>query len=165
MQDTVNNTPDAAKMFKATKLLTKHRKRDVFIIKDDGTRITGIENVKREMSEFCKNKFFDKNEANVPMDANGPLREPITVSEVPNAINKLSNGKAPRINNLHVEIVKCRPLSLLKRIRDILTGMFENGNDPGVGKGILVPIQKPGKKVGLLKSLRPLTLLPLIRKI
>ena len=40
-----------------------------------------------------------------------------------------------------------------------------NGNDPGVGKGILVPIQKPGKKVGLIKSLRPLTLLPLIRKI
>ena len=87
--DTVNNTPDAAKMFKTTKLLTKHRKRDVFIIKDDGTRITDIENVKRKMCEFYKNMFFDKNETNVPMDTNRPLREPITVSEVRNAIKKL----------------------------------------------------------------------------
>ena len=50
-------------------------------------------------------------------------------------------------------------------ITNVLNSIFEGNKDFKIGNGILVPIQKANKPKGPKKNLRPITLLPILRKI
>jgi len=94
-----------------------------------------------------------------------PLETPINIREVANAARKLRNGKACGIDKIPAELLKYGPDSLFSRICEILNRCFEEGENQMIGEGIVIPIPKPGKKPGILKNLRPITLLPALRKV
>ena len=93
------------------------------------------------------------------------LNRKITVKEVKTAVWKITNSKAPRKDNINVELLKYAP-KIYKEIANILNGFYER-NDTGIklGTGTLLPLQKPKKTEGPVKNLRPINLLEVIRKI
>ena len=93
------------------------------------------------------------------------LNKPITREEVTKIINTTMNNKAPGKDNISVELLKYAP-SVHNKIAEILNNMFEKHSEIDTGSAILVPLQKPPlKKKGPVKNLRPVNLLPVIRKV
>ena len=80
-------------------------------------------------------------------------------------INKLNNNKTPGIDNISAEMVKYGPLTLFEAIKETLNEAFEKEIELELGEGILVSLQKPGKTKGPVTNLRPVILLPILRKI
>ena len=81
------------------------------------------------------------------------------------SINKLNNNKTPGIDNISAEMVKYGPLILFETIKEVPNETFEKETELELGDGILVSLQKPGKTKGPVTNLRPVILLPLLRKI
>ena len=94
-----------------------------------------------------------------------PLNNEITVDEVDKNIKKLNNRRSPGFDHISAELIKYSTPELTQCITTALNSIFENNKDQQVGKGILAPIQKANKTKGPKKNLRPITLLPILRKI
>jgi hypothetical protein len=89
-----------------------------------------------------------------------------TSSEIENAVKSLKNNKSPGIDNLNAELLKYGPEEMFEEISEIFNTIAETGETPDeLTNGILIPIQKPGKKQGPPSHLRPIVLLSTLRKI
>ena len=67
---------------------------------------------------------------------------------------------------INAELVKYAPIFILAQIAILLNNIFSNHVDIDTGDGELVVLPKPPpKETGLVANLRPITLLPIIRKI
>ena len=76
----------------------------------------------------------------------------------------MSNNKA--YVKIPIELIKYSPYSIHDKTADILNNIFAKHIDVKTGNADLVPLQKPPpKKKGPVKNLRPINLLPEIRKI
>ena len=62
-------------------------------------------------------------------------------------------------------MVKYGPVALHEAIKKLFNEAFEKEQELELGAGILVPLQKPGKAKDPVANLRPVILLPIIRKI
>ena len=62
-------------------------------------------------------------------------------------------------------MVKYGPVALYEAIKKLFNEAFEEEQELELGAGILVPLQKPGKAKGPVANLRPVILLPIIRKV
>ena len=93
------------------------------------------------------------------------LIHPISNEEVTKSISKLNNNRSAGYDTITAELIKCGPEILQSIIKTILNNCFEQHKQIDIGKGILVALQKPGKPKGPVKNLRPVILLPIIRKI
>ena len=106
---------------------------------------------------------------NPPISLNIPPRkmtELFNEEEVRKAINSLKNGKSPGIDDLCAEQLKNGPGLTCHKIAALLNHMAATGDHPiEIKTGILVPLQKPGKKKGPTSNLRPVIILSLLRKI
>ena len=94
-----------------------------------------------------------------------PLDTHISVKEKEKAIKRINNNRAAGLVEITAELVKYAPAELWEVITDILNECFEEHKMIDVGKGALIPLQKPGKPKGPIKNLRPVILLLIIRKI
>jgi hypothetical protein len=96
----------------------------------------------------------------------GPLPLPILTLEITTALNQLSNGKAPGPDLLPPELLKYidQPL-FLDLLCILLNEIFINSHPIDIiHKGYLITFNKPNKDP-LVTNLRPITLLPLLRKL
>jgi len=84
----------------------------------------------------------------------GLLKNPIQVEETGKALQKLKNGKASGNDKIAAELIKYGGPPLAQAITDVLNDMFCTGTALDlIGVGVLVPLQKPGKPRGPLKSI------------
>ena len=93
------------------------------------------------------------------------LEHEITLDEVTKSIMKLNNNRAPGYDKITAEIIKYDREELHQKITSILNNCISNNLDINTGFEILAPLQKPGKTKGPEANLRPVILLPFIRKI
>ena len=93
------------------------------------------------------------------------LEHEITLDEVTKSIMKLNNNRAPGYDKITAEMIKYGPEELHQKITSILNNCISNNLDINTGFGHFAPQQKQGKIKGPVKNLRPVILLPVIRKI
>ena len=93
------------------------------------------------------------------------LENEISNDEVKKSISKLNNNRAPGYDKITAEMIKYGPEELHQKITTILNNCVSNNIDIKTGFGLLAPLQKPGKTRGPVINLRPVILLPIIRKI
>ncbi|GFR67859.1 RNA-directed DNA polymerase from mobile element jockey-like [Elysia marginata] len=84
--------------------------------------------------------------------------------EVRKSFNSLNNNKAPGEDEIHAELLKYGTPLLDQTISDIFNTTFNKHEKIDINGGVLIAIQKPGKKNGPLNNLRPITLLNSLRK-
>ena len=76
----------------------------------------------------------------------------------------MSNNKA--YVKIPIEMIKYAPDSVHNKTAEVLNNIFAKHVDVDTGSAALIPLQKPPpKKKGPVKNLRPINLLPVIRKI
>ena len=94
-----------------------------------------------------------------------PLTQIITTEEIVKALTKMSNQKSPGKDNIPVEFLKNAPNIAHQQISMIMNNTFSEHEPNDIGTGILFPLPKPNKPRGAVKSLRPIMLLEISRKI
>ena len=92
------------------------------------------------------------------------LTHRITPAEINQAIGKLNNGRASGHDDIPAELFKCSADLLAQPIANIFNDALEHHEPLGLGKGVLILIQKPGKPKGPLTSVRRIVLLTTLRK-
>ena len=88
----------------------------------------------------------------------------ITPVEVQRAISKLNSGRACGHDDLPADLLKGTADLIAPSIATIFNDALEHHEPLDIGKGVLVLLQKPGKPVGPLTSVRPIVLLSALRK-
>lgn len=94
------------------------------------------------------------------------MTTPFTSAEIRKAVFKIKSGKIPGCDGIQIELIKNAPTKILEVIADIYNNLAETGDCPKeITYGLLRPLQKPGKPKGPVSNLRPIILLPILRKI
>ena len=133
----------------------------------DGKHCTSVKQQVEIIIEVFKDTFVKPNQDEVkyyPPSKNIPLFD---AGEISKATRKLNNGKSPGIDDLPGEMIKHAPQVIHEEIAEILSISVETEDYLKVlREGILAPLQKPPKKEMERKNnLRPIILLPIVRKI
>lgn len=153
-------------MFKATKLLNQKHFENYKVEDREGKLATRPNDILEIVSSHFKNKFQDeKAEMISPFQGEPkPLEKPITPEEVRKSFNSLNNNKAPGEDEIHAELLKYGTPLLDLTIADIFNTTFNKHEKIDINGGVLIAIQRPGKKKGPPNNLRPITLLNSLRK-
>ena len=94
-----------------------------------------------------------------------PLR-PISMLELETAIDSTPNGKAAGADGLHNEVLKRLTPRIKNWMLSLLNESLRTGRvSPMFRSGIIVPVPKPNADPSALKSLRPITLTPVVSKV
>ena len=96
---------------------------------------------------------------------NQPLQQSIEASEVNSAMKKLNNARACGYDSLPGDFLKNAADQLDAPLAALFNQSLEHGQPLELGCGILIMLQKPGKAIGALSSLRPTVLLTTLRKV
>jgi sorting nexin-29 len=160
----IENAANSMKMFKAVKSLNSKRVNKIEVNDEHGKRIANPAKCHDYLKQYFEGNFKSQNQP-VPNITKAPLQKPITSEEVKKTINKMGNGKAAGKDQINIELIKYGTQTLYEETARALNEIFENGLDHGIGEGLLVPIQKPGKARGPAKNYRPVILLTTLRKI
>ena len=158
---------DDARMYAAVRYLNKNRPENTFVHDKDGRCVTN----RQSMYEIINNHFkahFQKQDVLIvePFKESEPkrLNRPLTGTEIKKTARCLKNGKSTA--DIPAELIKYGPDRAHSSIATVLNNMLEKQEDIDIGRGTLLPIQKPKpKQVGPVKNLRPITLLRMIRKV
>ena len=126
---------------------------------------------KEEAAEYVRSyfvsQFSDANKS--PLEAHPPDPKPlaysITTAEVKEAVKKLKNRRAVGLDGLSAELLKNGPPEMYTVIAKLLNTAMAQGEDLELGLAKLVTLPKPGKVAGPVKNIRPIALLPLLRKV
>lgn len=161
----INNASHSQKMYKAVKYLRKGKRTPISVIDEEGKRITNTSEVARRLTDFYRARFHDVDAILSENDVKKPLNTPITIEEVKNCLALMSNGKAPGFDGVNAELLKYGPPVLHRHLCRILNEIFCGKGNKDIGKGVIVPINKPGKARGVLNNFRPVTLLSSLRKL
>ena len=89
---------------------------------------------------------------------------PITPVEVQRAISKLNSGRACGHDDLAADLLKSTADLIASSIAAIFNEAVEPHKHLDIGKRVLILLQKPGKPVGPLRSVRPIVQLSALRK-
>ena len=165
----VDKCKDSAKMFQAIREVQEFGKarQKLVVHNEQGDRIIDDKEVAEYVKAHFVTQFIDVRMP--PLDDNTseprPLLCQIKPSEVDRATRKLKNGRAVGLDNLCAELVKHGPPELPSMLADVLNKALALGEDLGLGLAKLITLPKPGKPAGPVKNIRPIALLPLLRKI
>lgn len=140
--------------------------------------VAGTEALNAEATRAMSAKFGGALAPTVQRTTAGALHQPITSDEVRQAMKRLPNGRATGPDDAESELYKYalqrvdelrgdgHPRPIEATIAELLNDLFISGrNAPEIGQGRLVLLQKPGKPKGPATSLRPITILNVIRKL
>ena len=163
----INKLKDSAKTFKAINMLTRKKFENPFVEDEKGRNVTNPTEIYRIMKNHFQQHFFDETIYKLKAFTGNPekLDQPITKEEVEKSIKNLNNNRSPGYDNIAVELIKYGPDELHDVIKNILNKALEEHVELDIGVGVLVALQKPGKPKGPVKNLRPVILLPILRKI
>ena len=155
-------------MFRAVKNLNRKPLNNPFVFDKEKKKVTHPQEIHDIIKDHFKNHFYKEHHANIEPFSGvpRPLKNPITLEEIRNAVRKMTNNRAPGFDNISVELIKYAPNVILTEVADILNESFETHNSNlQLGKGQLATLWKPNKTEGPVENLRPVTLLPVLRKI
>ena len=163
----IDETKDSAKMFKAVNMLSRKKFENPYIHDKNGRHIVNPQHIYKAIRDHFQGQFKDETIQTVEPFERQPqkLDFPITKEEVMSSIRKLHNNRSAGYDNFSAELIKYGPENLHDILPTIINEAFEKHADIETGIGILVPLQKPGKVKGPVKNLRPVVLLPIIRKV
>ena len=154
-------------MFKAVKVLNRKKFENPKVEDTEGKFVTNPNDIHQLITGHFKSKFRNEELTDIEPFSGQPraLSSPITNFEVRNSINRLNNGKAAGEDEICNEYLKYAPGQTDDKIAKLFNNIFEKHESIGINNGLLIPLQKPGKKKGPPQNLRPITLLNSIRKV
>ena len=163
----LDHMEDASKMYKSVKILQQNPFTNPYVYDENKKCVTKPSEIYKIVRDHFEKHFNDDDASSIkPYDGQPrKLNKEISIEEVTASINKLNNNKTPGIDNISAEMIKYGPVTLFEAIKEILNEAFEKEIELELGEGILVSLQKPGKTKGPVTNLRPVILLPLLRKI
>ena len=161
------NKDHSTRMFAAVRLLQNYKPKEPLLLdKKDGGKTSNDEEHAEIITEYFKELFQVIDAAPFPDIPPMPMRKKFNTDEVKKAIKKLKNNKAAGIDEVKAEQLKYGPDIIASEIADILNECAATGKHPKEIKlGVMSALQKPGKPAGPCKSLRPIVLLSMLRKI
>ena len=162
----IESTKDDVKMFKAVRNMKNRKFENPTVHDKEGKSVTSPEQVYKIIAEHFKTQFLQQNETKIERHQGEPkpLNKPIIGSEVKTSAISMSNNKA--YVKIPVEMIKYAPDKVHDKTAEIINNIFAKHVDVNTGSAVLIPLQKPPpKKKGPVKNLRPVNLLPVIRKI
>ena len=164
----IANAKHDHQFFKAIKHLRNPRKNNKMIIHNqEGQSITNPDEQYRIVKKHFQEQFYDPNKKPVEKftGQTRQLNNRITEEEVRQVTRRMNNNKAAGNDQIPTELLKYGPAILHKETANCLNKALEQHEDNlDLGTSILLPTQKPKKKEGPTKNLRPLNLLNSIRK-
>ena len=157
---------DGAKMFRAVREMTRKPVAKLTIHDNSGRTICNAAELNARVTEHFSGQFSDPSVdgLNAFPETLSRLTHRITPAEINQAIGKLNNGRASGHDDIPAELFKCSADLLAQPIANIFNDALEHHEPLGLGKGVLILIQKPGKPKGPLTSVRPIVLLTTLRK-
>ena len=163
----LDHIEDASKMYKSVKILQQKSFINPYVYDENKKCMTKPSEIYKVVRGHFEKHFNDDDVSSInPFDGQPrKLNKEISIEEVTAGINKLNDNKTPGIDNISAEMVKYGPLALSKAFKNTLNEAFEKEIELGLGDGILVSLLKPGKTKGPVTNLRPVILLPILRKI
>ena len=163
----INEMKDSSKMFKAVNMLKRKNFENPYVHDENGKNVTNPIDIYKHIKQHFEKQFIDQNTSKLEPFIGTPrkLNHPITNEELIKSVMKLNNNMSSGYDKITAELIKYGPEILHSQIKTILNDCFEHHKQIDIGKGILVALQKPGKPKGPVKNLRPVILLPIIRKI
>ena len=162
----IENAKDDVKMFKAANNIKRKKFENPTVHDKEGKNVTTPNEVYKIVAEHFTNAFYKEGESIIERHTGPPrpLNKLISGAEVTKTVSTMSNNKA--YVNIPVELVKYAPTNVHNKIAESLNNIFSKHIDVDTGSAALIPLQKPPpKKKGPVKNLRPINLLPIIRKI
>eukprot|EP00795_Rhopilema_esculentum_P017828 gene17828-9525_t len=170
IEDIEKTGDETKKMFKAIKYLKMEgtKKTKLQVNTADGKTTSTTRKIE-EVTNHFKQCFYNEN---LGPDQNKQetikpekITQPFTTEEIQKAIKKLKNNKAAGCDNIIAEQLKHSPEIVAEEIATIFNDMVRTGKYPEeIKKGILIPLQKPGKEKGPTVNLRPIMLMTMLRK-
>ena len=162
----VEHLHDGAKMFRAVREMTRKPASKLKIQDDSGRVICNAAELNERVTHHFGRQFSDPRVMELPAFTGvpSPLTMPITPVEVQRAISKLNSGRACGHDDLPADLLKRTADLIAPSIATIFNDALEHHEPLDIGKGVLILLQKPGKPVGPLTSVRPIVLLPALRK-
>ena len=147
--------------------LKRKKYENPYIHDTNGKNLTNPTDIYNTIRQHFNNHFNDPNIQNLTPFEGQPrkLNNKITTEEVTSNIKRLNNNRAAGNDRISIELVKYAPNEVHNLISNIINESFQYHQELAVGNGILVALQKPGKPKGPVKNLRPIILLPVLRKI
>ena len=163
----VERLHDGAKMFRAVREMTRTPASKLRIQDDSGRVICNAAELNERVTHHFGQQFSDPRVMELPAFAGvpSPLTMPITPVEVQRAISKLNSGRDCGHDDLPADLLKSTADLIAPSIAAIFNDALEYHEPLDIGKGVLILLQKPGKPVGPLTSVRPIVLLSALRKI
>ena len=163
----INNMKDDSKMFKSAKLLYQKKFQNPIIHDKKGKFVTQPTKIYEIIKDHFYNHFNDPNEKQIKpfIGVKRKLNKPITIEEVQKCSKKLNNNRAAGYDEIPAEYIKYGPVVLHLDITNVVNNIFEKHEEIPTNRAILLTIPKPNKPKGPTKNLRPINLLPSIRKI
>ena len=154
----VERLHDGANMFRAVQEMTRKPASKLRIQDDSGRVICNAAELNERVTHHFGQQFSDPRVMELPA-------MPITPVEVQRAISKLNSGRACGHDDLPADLLKSTAdLITPAAIAAIFNDALEHHESLDIGKGVLILVQKPGKPVGPLTSVRPIVLLSALRK-
>ena len=142
-----NSKDDSRRMFKAVREIKRLSDTNIYVQDKQGNNIGNTENKIKIITEHFTSVFQNENAIPLPEYQKTTLQNPFTVEEVKKAIKSLKNNKSAGCDLLRAEHLKYAPDLLYEEIAELLNNVVETGDFPKELKiGLLVPLQKPGKK-------------------
>ena len=162
----VEHLHDGAKMFRAVREITRNPASKLKIQDDSGRVICNAAELNERVTHHFGRQFSDPRVIELPAFTGvpSPLTMPITPVEIQRAISKLNSGRACGHDDLPADLLKSTADLIAPSIATIFNDALEHHEPLDIGKGVLILLQKPGKPVGPLTSVRPIVLLSALRK-
>jgi exonuclease III len=163
------------KYFEATRMLAKSDKRygQFTLLSAQDEEITDVGELKHQVQHFYRDFFNKVGDIGQQTDGLRPflndtpkaLKKPITTVEIMEwGFKSLRNGRAKGPDGIEGELLKYGPLQLAETMAIICNRIFETNQTVNeFTEGILIPLNKPGKKKKV-ENTRPITLLNTCRK-
>ena len=162
----VERLNDGAKIFRAVREMTRKPASKLKIQDDSGCVICNTAELNERVTHHLGRQFSDPRVMELPAFTGvpAPITMPITPVEVQRAISKLNSGRACGHDDLPADLLTSTADLIAPSIATIFSDALEHREPLDIGKGVLILLQKLGKPVGPLTSVRPIVLLSALRK-
>lgn len=146
----VERLKDGPQMFKAVHLMKRRQSIKVIVKDDNGKIICEDKAAGTLIANHFASQLSSSCDCAVPAFTGDPkpLNNPISTNEVEAALMKLNNSRAAGPDDIPGELIKYSSHILAPCLSQLLNTIFLNHQaEPFLGKGTLIPLQKPGKPV------------------